>query len=228
MGSAADEKRPSIESPAAAARPATRGLSPSRLAQRRDVMRRHVGSGRLPGLVLLISRRGEEHADAIGTLAFDRTAPMRRDTIFRLASVTKPITAAATMILVEECMLRLVEPVDEWLPELANRRVLRRWEMRRPQGFMAQVEGEPGELVATKNWTEMTARSREVPRLVSARGMVPCDTDVASRSALHLLTSSMGCRRSPPGVSVLRRAGSWRVWREHSGRRPSTLERFVE
>jgi CubicO group peptidase (beta-lactamase class C family) len=86
---------------------------------------RHVGSGRLPGLVALISRHGAEHLDAIGTLAFDRTEPMRRDTIFRVASVTKPITAVAAMILVEECKLRLDDPVDEFLPELANRKVLR-------------------------------------------------------------------------------------------------------
>jgi CubicO group peptidase (beta-lactamase class C family) len=52
-------------------------------------------------------------------------APMRRDTIFRLASLTKPVTAAAAMILVEECRLRLDDPVDPWLPELADRRVLR-------------------------------------------------------------------------------------------------------
>ena len=52
--------------------------------------------------------------------------PMRRDTIFRIASMTKPITAAATMILVEECKLRLDEPVDRLLPELADRRVLKR------------------------------------------------------------------------------------------------------
>jgi CubicO group peptidase (beta-lactamase class C family) len=86
---------------------------------------RHVDSGRLPGLVALISRRGVEHADAIGTLAFARTAPMRRDTLFRIASVTKPITAVAAMILIEECKLRLDDPVDAFLPELANRKVLR-------------------------------------------------------------------------------------------------------
>jgi CubicO group peptidase (beta-lactamase class C family) len=50
---------------------------------------------------------------------------MRRDTIFRLASMTKPITAAAAMILVEEARIRLDDPVERWLPELANRRVLR-------------------------------------------------------------------------------------------------------
>jgi CubicO group peptidase (beta-lactamase class C family) len=90
-----------------------------------DILLRHVDSGRLPGLVALLRRRGAEHLDAIGTLAFDSNAPMRRDTIFRLASVTKPITAVAAMILVEDCKLRLDDPVDEFLPELANRRVLR-------------------------------------------------------------------------------------------------------
>ena len=101
------------------------GLSATRLARMHESLRRHVDSGRLPGLVALVSRHGVEHAEAIGTLAFDRTAPMRRDTIFRLASVTKPITAVAAMILVEECRLRLDDPVDEFLPELANRKVLR-------------------------------------------------------------------------------------------------------
>jgi CubicO group peptidase (beta-lactamase class C family) len=51
---------------------------------------------------------------------------MRRDTIFRVASLTKPVTAAAAMILVEECKLRLDDPVDRWLPELADRKVLKR------------------------------------------------------------------------------------------------------
>jgi CubicO group peptidase (beta-lactamase class C family) len=102
------------------------GLSPARLTRMRDALRRHVDAGRLPGLVAAISRRGIEHLDAIGTLAFDRPEPMQPDTIFRLASVTKPITAVAAMILVEECKLRLDDPVDPFLPELANRKVLRR------------------------------------------------------------------------------------------------------
>jgi CubicO group peptidase (beta-lactamase class C family) len=79
----------------------------------------------VPGIVTLVSRRGEVHVDAIGTKAFGDSDPMRRDTIFRVASVTKPIVAAAAMILVEECALHLDGPVDPWLPELADRRVLR-------------------------------------------------------------------------------------------------------
>ena len=85
----------------------------------------HVDRGVMPGVVTLVSRRGEVRVDAIGTKAFGDSDPMRRDTIFRIASVTKPIVTAAAMILVEECVLRLDEPVDRWLPELADRRVLR-------------------------------------------------------------------------------------------------------
>jgi CubicO group peptidase (beta-lactamase class C family) len=103
----------------------TGGLSRARLERMQDVMAGHVDRGVMPGVVTLVSRRGEVRVDAIGTKAFGDSDPMRRDTIFRVASVTKPIVAAAAMILVEECALRLDEPVDQWLPELANRRVLR-------------------------------------------------------------------------------------------------------
>ena len=89
----------------------TSGLSKPRLERMRDVMAGHVERGDMPGLVTLISRRGEAHVDAIGRMAFGGDNPMRRDTIFRIASLTKPITAAATMILVEECKLRLDEAV---------------------------------------------------------------------------------------------------------------------
>ncbi|MGH2498323.1 MAG: serine hydrolase domain-containing protein [Ktedonobacteraceae bacterium] len=86
----------------------------------------YVERGDMPGLVTLVSRRGEVHIDTIGTQAFADSTPMRRDTIFRISSMTKPIIAAATTILVEECKLRLDDPVERWLPELAERQVLRR------------------------------------------------------------------------------------------------------
>ena len=101
------------------------GFSGARLGGMHDVMTGHVQRGLVPGIVTLVSRRGEVHVDAIGTKEFGGSDPMRRDTIFRIASVTKPIVATAAMMLVEECTLRLDEPVDRWLPELADRRVLR-------------------------------------------------------------------------------------------------------
>jgi len=100
------------------------GLSTTRLARVHDVMARHVEHGAVPGLVTLVSRRGEAHVDAIGTHEVGGSSPMRRDTIFRISSMTKPVTAVAAMILVEECLLRLDDPVDQFLPELAELRVL--------------------------------------------------------------------------------------------------------
>jgi CubicO group peptidase (beta-lactamase class C family) len=104
----------------------TGGLCGTRLERMHDVMARHVDNGEVPGLVTLISRHGEVHVDTIGTKAVGGGDPMRRDTIFRITSMTKPVTAVATMILIEECRLHLDEPIDRWLPELADRRVLRR------------------------------------------------------------------------------------------------------
>ncbi|HET6577271.1 MAG TPA: serine hydrolase domain-containing protein [Gemmatimonadales bacterium] len=102
-----------------------KGFSRVRLARMHATLQRHVESGLIPGLVALVHHRGREHVETIGTTAFDSDVPMRRDTIFRLASTTKPITAVGAMILVEECKVRLDDPVDEWLPELRERRVLR-------------------------------------------------------------------------------------------------------
>jgi CubicO group peptidase (beta-lactamase class C family) len=102
------------------------GLSAPRLARMRDVMAGHVERGVLPGLVTLVSRRGEVHVEAIGTMDVGGDRPMHRDTIFRITSMTKPVTAVATLILVEECRLRLEDPVDDLLPELANPQVLTR------------------------------------------------------------------------------------------------------
>src|SRR5258708_29668061 len=79
----------------------------------------------MPGLVVLVSHHDDVHVEALGTMAFGQAALMKRDTIFRIASITKPITAVAAMILVEECKLRLDDSIETWLPELANRRVLK-------------------------------------------------------------------------------------------------------
>ncbi len=102
------------------------GFSAAGLRRLRGVLERHVESGKIPGLVALVGRGGETHVEAIGTMRHDGGAPMRRDTIFRMASTSKPVAMAAAMILVDECRLRLDDLAQEWLPELADRRVLRR------------------------------------------------------------------------------------------------------
>ncbi|WP_224244725.1 serine hydrolase domain-containing protein [Hyalangium gracile] len=102
------------------------GFSKTRLDRMHAAMSAHVERGELPGVVTLLSRGDEVHAAAVGLMTFGGTAPMRRDTLFRIASLTKLVSGAAAMMLVEEGKLRLDEPVDRLLPELAHRRVLER------------------------------------------------------------------------------------------------------
>jgi CubicO group peptidase (beta-lactamase class C family) len=104
------------------------GFTRTGLRRLHDVLAGHVDSGRIPGLVALVSRGDRTHVEALGTMRHDGGAPMRRDTIFRMASTSKPVSVAAAMILVDECRLRLDDPVQEWLPELADRQVLKRFD----------------------------------------------------------------------------------------------------
>lgn len=101
------------------------GLSKPRLELLQRVLSGYVDRKEVPGLVALVSHHDDVHLETLGALAIDHAAPMNRDTIFRIASLAKPVTAAAAMILVEECKLWLDESIETWLPELANRRVLK-------------------------------------------------------------------------------------------------------
>lgn len=88
-----------------------------------DVVRPYVEDGSLPGAVALVARGDEVEWTAAGTT--DGTTPMTRDSIFRLASVTKPVTAAAVLLLVADRRLALDDPIGRWLPELAEPVVVR-------------------------------------------------------------------------------------------------------
>src|SRR5687768_4548070 len=88
------------------------------------VLRPFVDSGRVPGLVALVARGDDVEVVALGTQDTSGT-PMARDSIFRAASITKPVTAAVVMSLVEDGLVGLDAPVGELLPELAEPRVLR-------------------------------------------------------------------------------------------------------
>src|SRR5690349_8569325 len=101
-------------------------FSEHRLGRLHDVMHAYVERGEIPGFVTLVARRGEVDVDAYGTLATGDRVPMTRDAIFRISSMSKPVTAVATMILVEEGRLRLDESVERLLPELADRQVMKR------------------------------------------------------------------------------------------------------
>jgi CubicO group peptidase (beta-lactamase class C family) len=110
----------------------TSGLAPGRasastgLTALHEAMAARIARGELVGIVYLVAHGGAVHVDTIGRKSLDSDEPIRRGTPFRIASTTKPIIGAATMMLVEDGKLALDEPVDRLLPELANRRVLTR------------------------------------------------------------------------------------------------------
>jgi len=102
------------------------GLSTAGLERLAEVAASHVGGpDRVPGMVALVASGDDVHVEALGALSIGGP-PVRRDSLFRIASTTKPITGALTMALVDEGLLSLDEPVTRLLPELASPRVLRR------------------------------------------------------------------------------------------------------
>jgi len=85
----------------------TKGLSKPRLDRMHQVLSGHVERKQIPGIVALVSRHDDVHVETLGTASLEHPAPIARNTIFRIASIAKPITAAAAMVLVEECKLRV-------------------------------------------------------------------------------------------------------------------------
>ena len=101
------------------------GLAVDRLARLDEILTGYVARDEIPGLAWLVARDGEVHVGAAGSREVGGPGHVGPDTIFRISSMTKPVTAVGALTLVEDCVLRLDEPIDEWLPELANDRVLR-------------------------------------------------------------------------------------------------------
>ncbi|MFB7846498.1 serine hydrolase domain-containing protein [Streptomyces sp. NPDC056053] len=91
----------------------------------RDLLEKHTGPGAAPGAVALVARGDRVEVVAVGTADVAGATPMVRDSIFRIASMTKPIVAAAAMMLVEDGRMALDDPVGTWLPEWAAPKVLR-------------------------------------------------------------------------------------------------------
>jgi CubicO group peptidase (beta-lactamase class C family) len=90
-----------------------------------EIVERAVVQGQVPGVVAAVAQGDTVHVATAGVMAVGG-APMRRDSLFRISSMTKPMTAAVVLSLIDDGLLQLDEAVDGWLPELANRQVLRR------------------------------------------------------------------------------------------------------
>jgi CubicO group peptidase (beta-lactamase class C family) len=169
------------------------GFSSKRLARVRDVLSRHLDAGYVPGAVAVVARRGEVHIEAMGNLAFEGDGsrmPMAVDTICRTGSMTKPIVAACAMTLVEDCTLRLDDPVDEFLPELADMTVL------------ADPKGPLDETVPS----ERSITLRDLLTFTLGTGIVPAEPGTVPIA--DALSALVGAEPAPPADEWIRRLGS--------------------
>jgi CubicO group peptidase (beta-lactamase class C family) len=182
------------------AKPDTMGFSSERLARIGAAMGRHVDEGRLPGVATLIARRGRiVHLETVGWADVEARRPLEADTIVRIYSMTKPITVVAALMLWEEGLLGLDDPIGAHLPELAGMPVLRglehgapvRTPARRPvtvRHLMTHTSGmtygdpdldDPGERLYAE--AELLRADRSLAEMVSALGRLPLLFDPGDR-----------------------------------------------
>jgi CubicO group peptidase (beta-lactamase class C family) len=106
------------------AKPESLGLSPTRLARMSDAFKREIDKGTIPGVTMMVARRGRiGWFEALGRQNPTQSAPMTRDSIFRIYSMTKPVVSIGIMQLVEDGFLLLSDPLTAYIPEFANQKV---------------------------------------------------------------------------------------------------------
>ena len=108
----------------AIAKPEDVGLSSERLARITEMMKRHIAAGEISGGVTLVARHGRiAHLEAVGVADVDSKKPMAKDAVFRIASMTKPVTGLAVMMMMEEGKLRITDPVSKYIPQFKDMKV---------------------------------------------------------------------------------------------------------
>jgi CubicO group peptidase (beta-lactamase class C family) len=116
--------RPSLNDELPSARPESVGFSAERLKRIHDVLQRHIAANRISGAVTLVARNGRVvHFEAHGLMDIEMRKPMRKDSLFVLASMTKPVTSVAVAMLMEEGKIRLTDPVSRFIPEFKAMKV---------------------------------------------------------------------------------------------------------
>jgi len=114
--------RPAAET--AMAKPEDVGLSSERLARITEMMKRHIAAGEISGGVTLVARHGRiAHFEATGVTDIDSKTPMTKTSVFRIASMTKPVTGVAIMMMMEEGKLRITDPVSKYIPSFKDLKV---------------------------------------------------------------------------------------------------------
>lgn len=175
------------------------GVSEDRLARISALVERHIAAGEITGAVTLVARDGRiVHHEAQGLMDLESATPMQRDTIFRIASMSKPVAGVAILMLVEEGKLRLDDPVSRFIPSFAEAEVAMAIERPAPAFGPAPTAGAP-EFYTVPSTREVTV--------------------------LDLLTHTSGVMSGPMSNSVAQRAAAQRhelglAWVEQIGAAP--------
>jgi CubicO group peptidase (beta-lactamase class C family) len=159
-------------------------LDGDRLRQLDDAMRGYADGNELPGLVWAVARGEQAHVRFAGHLDLESGVPVNRDSIFRISSMTKPVTAVAALLLVGDGRLGLDDPIDDLVPELARRQVLAR-----PDGPLTL--------------TVPAERSITVRDLLTFRAGLGFDFTGASGQAVMARAAELGIAVGPPSPAVL-------------------------
>lgn len=143
----------------AVGKPEEVGMSSERLRRVTESMRAHVQAGDVAGVVTLVARRGRiAHFETHGSMNLETKTPMAKDAMFRLASMSKPITGAAVLMLIEEGKIRLTDPVSRFIPEFRSMKVA----VARPGGRAGNAGAAAGGAAAGPAPFDTVSASREI------------------------------------------------------------------
>jgi len=155
------------------ARPEAVGMSSERLNRVNEMVGRYIASGEITGAVTLVARSGRiVHLQAHGVMDAESKKPMQKDTIFRIASMSKPVAGVAILMLVEEGKVRLSDPVSRFIPSFKDLKVA----MTLPARPSGSAAGPPGPLIPPEPYT------------------VPADREI---TILDLMTHTSGLLSGP-------------------------------
>jgi len=170
---AATARQTTLETPSLPeGKPQALGLSPARLQRMSDALSREIDNGTIPGATILVARRGQiGWFEALGRQSPAASAPMTRDSIFRIFSMTKPIVSIGVMQLVEDGLLLLGDPVAKYIPEFADTKVgVERVALARPitvQDLLRHTSGLTNDTAGTGPIQEMYKQSRVRDRSIT-------------------------------------------------------------
>ena len=177
------------------------GMNPARLARIPVRMKEFVTAGKTAGVVTLVARHGHVASlEAVGYQDLESKTPMRTDTIFRLASVTKPVTCAGIMILVDEGRLSLIDPVEKFLPEFKGLKL-------NPCGTRAGYNCELVTPSRPVNILDLMTHTSGLPGAAPGRGTPP--NTLAERVAARLARERCCSNRERRGTTAISGSPRW-------------------